>query len=110
MLREPVGRSRGRALELIGVGREVAAGVELQPFGLASTVERRESQVGGADDVRVANYHKQRGRRNSLNECAGLVLRVQLERSQCDLVAPLLKPPLVFVRRVLAGEEVPGVR
>ena len=57
MLREPVGRGRGRALELICVGREVAAVIELQPLWLASAVERRQGEIRRADDIRVADYH-----------------------------------------------------
>src|SRR6266478_9648669 len=110
MLREPLGGGLRRAVELVGVSREVTAGVELQPLRLAGAVERRQGEVGGADDVGVAEYHEERGRRDALDECPWLVLRVHLERPQRDLVAPLLKPPLVLLRRVLAGEEVPRVR
>src|SRR5437870_11642514 len=110
MLREPLGGGLRRAVELVGVSREVTAGVQLQPLRLARAVERRQGEVGGADDVGVADYHEERGRRDALDECAGLILRVHLERPQRDLVAPLLKTPLVLLRRVLASEEIPRVR
>src|SRR6516164_1952665 len=110
VLREPVGRGRRRALELVGIGREVTAGVELQPLGLAGAVERRQTEVSGTDDVGVAEHHEEGGGGDALDECAGLVLRVHFERAQRDLVAPLLKPPSVLLRSVLAAEEVPRVR
>src|SRR6266481_10168589 len=85
MVREPLGGGLRRAVELVGVSREVTAGVELQPLRLAGAVKRRQGEVGGADDVGVAEYHEERGRRDALDECAGLVLRVHLERPQRDL-------------------------
>src|SRR4029077_3298347 len=107
---EPVGGGVRRAIEMVGVSGEVTAGVELQPLGFAGAVERRQAEVGWADDVAIAEHHQERGRRDALDERAGLVLRVHLERAQRGLVAPLLNPPLVLLRRVLAGEELPRVR
>src|SRR2546430_11491669 len=95
VLGEPCGRRARSAVELIGVGGEVAAGIQLEPLGLASPVERIEPEIGRADDVGVAEDHQQRRRGDPLDEGARLVLRVQLERSQRDLVAPLAKAPLV---------------
>ena len=107
MLREPVGGGGCSAQELVGVGREVAAGVELQPLRLASAGERSQGEVGGADDVGVANHHEERvGAMRSMN-APGSYPELHLERPQRDLVAPLLKPPLVLLGRVLAGKEVP---
>jgi hypothetical protein len=41
MLREPLGGGLCRAVELVGVRREMTAGVELQPLRLAGAVGRR---------------------------------------------------------------------
>src|SRR5215470_8552051 len=68
MLREPVGGGGCCAQELVGVGREVAAGVELQPLRLASAGERSQGEVGGADDVGVANHHEECGWRDAFDE------------------------------------------
>src|SRR3954447_14495270 len=105
----PIGRRAGGALELIGVGGEVTAGVQLEPLGLAGPVERRQREIGGTDRVVVADDHEQRRRRDPLDEGPRLVLRVQLERSQSYLVAPLLKAPLVLRGRALSGEELPRI-
>ena len=56
MLREPVGGGLGRPVELVGVSREMTAGVKLQPLGLTSPIERRQTKVGGTDDVGVAEH------------------------------------------------------
>ena len=58
MLREPLGGGFRRAIELVGVSREVTAGVELQPLRFAGAVKRRQAEVGGADNVGVAEYHE----------------------------------------------------
>src|SRR5436305_1451562 len=62
MLREPLGGGLRRAVELIGVSREVTAGVELQPLRLAGAVERRQGEVGGADDVDLLSVRRPRRR------------------------------------------------
>ncbi len=58
MLREPIRRGLRRAVELVGVSREVTTGVELQPLGFAGAVERRQAEVGGADGVCIADHHE----------------------------------------------------
>ena len=58
MLREPLGGGLRRAIELVGVSREMTAGIELQPLGLAGAVERRQAEVSGTDDVGVADHHE----------------------------------------------------
>jgi hypothetical protein len=41
MLGEPLGGGLRRAVEPVGVSREMTAGIELQPFRLTGAVERR---------------------------------------------------------------------
>ena len=62
MLREPLGGGLRRAVELVGVSREVTAGVELQLLRLAGAVERRQGEVGGADDVDLLSVRRPRRR------------------------------------------------
>jgi hypothetical protein len=86
MLREPVGGGGCSAQELVGVGREVAAGVELQPLRLASAGERSQGEVGGADDVGVANHHEERvGAMRSMNAPGSYSEYISSDRSVISL-------------------------
>src|ERR1700694_2243437 len=68
VLGEPVGRRAGRALELIGVGGELTARVQLEPLGLTGAVERVEREIRRADDVALTDNHQQRRRPDPLDE------------------------------------------
>src|SRR5436190_21226564 len=107
VLGEPIRRRARSPLELVGVGGEVTAWIQLEPLGLVGPVERRQPEIGRADGVVVSEDHQQRRRRDPFDEGSRLVFGVELERSQGYLVAPLAKPPLILRRRGLPSEEVP---
>ena len=76
---EPRGGHAGSALELIGVGGEVTAGVQLEPLGLVRSVKCRQREIGRTNGVVVADDHQHRRRRYALHKRSGVVFRVQLE-------------------------------
>src|SRR5262249_4339120 len=101
MPREPVGSRAGGALELVRIGGEMTAGEELESLRLAGAVVSVQREIRRGDGVVIADDHQQRRRCDALDEQPGLVLGVQLERSQGDLVLPLAKSPLILATRLL---------